>query len=167
MQLSDVAVRRRIFWLTTLTALFLWFGFVVYLLGDVELAKQLHMADGGEVRYSGWSINPNQLALFFVPLSVWVAALWRNVANPTRWQMAGFGLLLFALMLMGLLYLSGIIFVPVLLRTADAQLMATVLVAQVYVYYLVLLVQFGFSWSGPAALARAAHAAGVAQFCDG
>lgn len=67
------------------------------------------------------------------------------------------------MLLMSLLGLSGIIFVPVLLRWADAQLMATVLVVQVYVYYLVLLVQFGFGWSGPAALARAAHAAGVAQ----
>lgn len=110
-QLSDVAVRRSIFWLTTLTALFLWFGFVVYLSGDVELAKQLHMADGGDVRYSGWSINPNQLALFFVPLPVWIAALWRDVANPNRWQMAGFGLLLFALMLMGLLVRSDGLFV--------------------------------------------------------
>ena len=71
--------------------------------------------------------------------------------------------LVWQMLLMGLLGLSGIIFVPVLLRMADAQLMATVLVAQVYVYYLVLLVQFGFSWSGPAALARVAHAAGVAQ----
>mgnify|MGYP000228689290 FL=1 len=71
--------------------------------------------------------------------------------------------LVWQMLLMGLLGLSGIIFVPVLLRAADAQLMAAVLVAQVYVYYLVLLVQFGFSWSGPAALARAAHAAGVVQ----
>ena len=71
--------------------------------------------------------------------------------------------LVWQMLLMGLLGLSGIIFVPVLLRTADAQQMATVLVAQVYVYYLVLLVQFGFGWSGPAAVARAAHAAGAAQ----
>jgi O-antigen/teichoic acid export membrane protein len=67
------------------------------------------------------------------------------------------------LLLMGLLGLSGIIFVPVLLRLTDAQLMATVLVAQVYVYYLVVLVQYGFAFSGPAALARAKHALGVAQ----
>lgn len=67
------------------------------------------------------------------------------------------------MLLMGLLGLSGIFFVPVLLRLADAQLMAVVLVAQVYVYYLVVLVQFGFGWSGPAALARAAHAEDEAQ----
>ena len=67
------------------------------------------------------------------------------------------------MLLMGLLGLSGIIFVPVLLRLADAKLMATVLVAQVYVYYLVVLVQFGFAWSGPAAMARAEHASGLAN----
>ena len=110
-RLSDAAVRRSIFWLTSLTAVVLWFGFVVYLSGDAALAKQLHMADGGDIRYSGWSINPNQLALFFVPLPVWVAALWRDVTNPTRWQMAGFALLLFALMLMGLLVRSDGLFV--------------------------------------------------------
>jgi hypothetical protein len=110
-QLSDAAVRRSIFWLTSLTAVVLWFGFVVYLSGEAELAKQLHMADSGDIRYSGWSINPNQLALFFVPLPVWVAALWRDVAKPTQLQMAGFGLLLFALMLMGLLVRSDGLFV--------------------------------------------------------
>jgi hypothetical protein len=110
-QLSDAAVRRSIFWLTSLTAVVLWFGFVVYLSGEAELAKQLHMSDSGDIRYSGWSINPNQLALFFVPLPVWVAALWRDVAKPTQLQMAGFGLLLFALMLMGLLVRSDGLFV--------------------------------------------------------
>ncbi len=67
------------------------------------------------------------------------------------------------MLLMGLLGLSGIIFVPVLLRWADPQLMAAVLVAQVYVYYLVVLLQYGFALSGPAAVARAANAASAAQ----
>lgn len=67
------------------------------------------------------------------------------------------------ILLMGLLGLSGIIFVPVLLLWADPQLMATVLVAQVYVYYLVVLVQYGFAFSGPAAVARATNAASGAQ----
>ena len=67
------------------------------------------------------------------------------------------------MLLMGLLGLSGIIFMPVLLRWADPQLMATVLVAQVYVYYLVVLVQYGFALSGPAAVARAVDAANVAE----
>ncbi len=66
------------------------------------------------------------------------------------------------MLLMSLLGLSGVIFVPVLLRWVDVQLMATVLVAQVYVYYLVVFVQFGLGWSGPAALARAASPAAVA-----
>lgn len=106
MSLSDGALRRVIGWLCILTAIGLWFGFIVYLTGDSALAQMLHMADAGDLRYSGWSINPNQLALFFVPLPVWVAAVWRDVAKPSRLQMAGFGLLLFALMLMGLLVRS-------------------------------------------------------------
>ena len=65
------------------------------------------------------------------------------------------------MLLMGLLGLSGIIFVPVLLRWVEPQLMATVLVAQVYVYYLVVLVQYGFAFSGPAAVARAAQGGGA------
>ena len=65
--------------------------------------------------------------------------------------------LVWQMLLMGLLGLAGIFFVPVLLRLVAPQVMATVLVAQVYVYYLVLLVQFGFAWSGPAAVARAAQ----------
>ncbi len=67
------------------------------------------------------------------------------------------------LLLMGLLGLSGIIFVPVLLRRVDPQMMATVLVAQVYVYYLVVLVQYGFGFSGPASMSRAYEVAGVVQ----
>jgi hypothetical protein len=110
-QLSDAAVRRSIFWLSIFTAVTLWLGFLVYLSGDAALAKQLYMADGGDIRYSGWSINANQLALFFVPLPVWVAALWRDVTKPTQLQMASFGLLLFALMLMGLLVRSDGLFV--------------------------------------------------------
>lgn len=111
MQLSEAALRRAIYWLCTLTAVGLWFGFVVYLSGDSSLAQKLYMADGGDTRYYGWSINPNQLALFFVPLPVWVAALWREVAKPTWLQIAGFGMLLFALMLMGLLVRSDGLFV--------------------------------------------------------
>lgn len=57
-------------------------------------------------------------------------------------------------LLMGLLGLAGVVFIPVILRLVGADLVADILVAQVYIYYLVLLVQFGFAWSGPAALAR-------------
>jgi O-antigen/teichoic acid export membrane protein len=74
-----------------------------------------------------------------------------------------FPALVWQMLLMGFLGLSGIIFVPVLLRLVDAELMAAVLVAQVYVYYLVVFVQFGFAWSGPAAMARAAHVSDIAQ----
>ena len=111
LKLDDAALRRSIFWLSVLTAALLWFGFVMYLVGDSILMQQLLLVDSSDLRFSGWSTNPNQLALFFVPLPVWVAALWRDVAKPTRLQMAGFGLLLFALMLMGLLVRSDGLFV--------------------------------------------------------
>lgn len=65
------------------------------------------------------------------------------------------------ILLMGLLGSSGIIFVPLLLRWVEPRLMATVLVVQVYVYYLVVLVQYGFAYSGPAAVARAEKGGGV------
>ena len=60
----------------------------------------------------------------------------------------------YQLLLMGLLGSSGIVFLPVLVRVIDSAIMAKIMVAQVYVYYLSQLTQFGFVWSGPAALAR-------------
>lgn len=68
---------------------------------------------------------------------------------------------LWQLLLMGLLGLSGVVFIPTLIRSVDAQVMSTVLVAQVSVYYLVLLTQFGFPWSGPAALAQSRGGCGI------
>ena len=65
------------------------------------------------------------------------------------------------LLLMGLLGLSGVVFIPTLIRSVDAALMSTVLVAQVSVYYLALVMQFGFPWSGPAALAQSGRECGV------
>lgn len=111
LSLDDSALRRSILWLSVLTAVLLWFGFIVYLSDDSALMQRLLLVDASDLRFSGWSTNPNQLALFFVPLPVWVAALWRDVSKPTKLQMAGFGLLLFALMLMGLLVRSDGLFV--------------------------------------------------------
>lgn len=55
---------------------------------------------------------------------------------------------------MGLLGFSGVLFIPLLIRLAPAEAMAEILVGQVAVYYLVLFVQYGFQWSGPAQLAK-------------
>lgn len=66
-------------------------------------------------------------------------------------------------LLMGLLGLAGVVFIPVLLRVVDAALVGRMLVAQVFVYYLALLTQYGFAWTGPAALARAASSASAAS----
>ncbi len=57
---------------------------------------------------------------------------------------------------MGLLGVAGVFFMPVLLRYVSPGIMASVLVIQVWVYYLLLLIQFGFNWSCPTAYARAA-----------
>lgn len=104
-------LRKTMWWLTASSAILLWLGFVVYIHGNVQLINAFHMADAGDLRYSGWSENPNQLALLFVPLPVWLAALWRDVREPKPWQIVGFGLLLLSLMLMGLLVRSDGLFV--------------------------------------------------------
>lgn len=111
LKLEDAALRRSILWLSALTAVMLWLSFVIYLHGDFILMKRLLLPDSSQWRFSGWSTNPNQLALYFVPLPVWVAALWRDQVKPSRLHMACFGLLLFALMLMGLLVRSDGLFV--------------------------------------------------------
>jgi hypothetical protein len=110
-QCADTQLRKTLWGLTISSALMLWFGFIVYIYGDVQLINALRMADAGDLRYSGWSENPNQLALFFVPLPVWLAALWRDVRKPNPWQIAGFCMLLLSLMLMGLLVRSDGLFV--------------------------------------------------------
>lgn len=111
LRLEDAALRRSILWLSVLTAVILWGCFIIYLNGDSIWMKRLLLPDSSEWRFSGWSTNPNQLALYFVPLPVWVAALWRDQVNPSRLHMACFGVLLFALMLMGLLVRSDGLFV--------------------------------------------------------
>lgn len=55
--------------------------------------------------------------------------------------------------LLGLLGLPAVAFMPVLLRWVPVEMMAGILVMQVYVYYLVLLAQYGFFVTGPASLA--------------
>lgn len=109
--LSDEALRRCLALLALVAAAGMWAGFVVHLIGDPALTQKFALNDLGDVRYAGWSENPNQLALFFIPLPVWLAALWRDVLKPRLSQTVGFGLLLLALMLMGLLVRSDGLFV--------------------------------------------------------
>lgn len=58
---------------------------------------------------------------------------------------------------LGLLGLPSVLFIPLLLRWVDVDVVATLLVAQVYVYYLVMLQQFSFNLTGPARLVAAAN----------
>ncbi len=108
---SNQGLRRSLLLLGLFAAIGIWVGFVVYLTGDPVLIQKFMLDDQGDVRYTAWTSNANQLALFFLPLPVWLAAFWRDVKEP-RWpEILGFGVLLFALMLMGLLVRSDALFV--------------------------------------------------------
>lgn len=109
--LSNQALRRTLLFLCVFAAVGIWTGFVVYLTGDQELIRAVRLDDQGDARYTAWTSNATQLALFFLPLPVWLAAFWRDVTSPRWWQVLGFGALLFALMLMGLLVRSDALFV--------------------------------------------------------
>lgn len=63
---------------------------------------------------------------------------------------------------LALLGVPSLVFTPLLLRWVGVDVVATVLVAQVYVYFLVIVQQFGFNLTGPARLARAGAADGSA-----
>jgi hypothetical protein len=68
------------------------------------------------------------------------------------------GLALFwQISLMAGLGLPGLFFMPILLHKVDHQIMASVLIAQVYVYYGVILINFGLDWSSPAEYGQAAN----------
>lgn len=109
--LSNEALRRILLLLSIFAAIGIWIGFVVYLTGDGALIQAFMLDDQGDVRFTAWTSNANQLALFFLPLPVWLAAFWRDVTQPRWTQTLGFGILLFALMLMGLLVRSDALFV--------------------------------------------------------
>jgi O-Antigen ligase len=111
-RLSDVGLRRVLLYLCVSAAVALWIGFVIYLSNNPEIIRLSYLNDAwGDQRYGGWSENPNQLAFFFIPLPVWIAALWRDVASYSWIQRFGLSLLLIALMLMGLLVRSDGLFV--------------------------------------------------------
>lgn len=96
----------KIFWraLFLVSLAVLWLGFVVYIGGDTDLIRLLRMDDQGDTRYTAWSTNANQLALFFVPLPIWLLILRRN-ANGVI-QRVGWLFMAFATMLMGLIVRS-------------------------------------------------------------
>lgn len=58
----------------------------------------------------------------------------------------------YVIALLGMLGVPSVFFTPLLLRWVPVQEMAIILVAQAYVYYLVIFQQFGFNLSGPARL---------------
>lgn len=92
----------RVLFAVSLTVL--WFGFVVYISGDTDWISALRMDDQGDVRYTAWSTNANQLALFFVPLPIWLLAL--RPVNGSRFRYVGWLLVTLSTMLMGLIVRS-------------------------------------------------------------
>lgn len=109
--LTNASLRRVVLYLCVFSVVALWLGFLIYMSNDSDLIRLVWLNDSGDLRYNGWSKNPNQLALFFIPLPVWITALWRDVLRPTWAQRIGYGFLLLALMLMGLLIRSDGLFV--------------------------------------------------------
>ncbi len=61
-----------------------------------------------------------------------------------------FSTMIMQAVLMAGLGVPGVLFIPVLLRYVDHEIMATIFIAQVFVYYLLILVNFGLDWSSPA-----------------
>lgn len=96
-------------WTTLRTVLMLsvpilWFGFLVFLSGDVDWIRAVRITDLGDSRYAGWTTNANQLALFFVPLPIWILLLKPRKSGMRCW--VGRGILLLGTMLMGLIVRS-------------------------------------------------------------
>lgn len=109
-KLSNYALKQTLFLLTVVTGIGMWTGFVVYMTGDLLLMSRFALNDLGDVRYGGWSSNPNQLALLFIPLPIWLAGLWRNVNKPRLFLTLGYGLFLFSLILIGFIVRSDGLF---------------------------------------------------------
>lgn len=72
---SDQQLKSTLWSLVAISLPMLWLGFVVYLSGDARWISGLRMDDQGASRYTAWSTNANQLALFFVPLPIWLLML--------------------------------------------------------------------------------------------
>jgi hypothetical protein len=65
--------------------------------------------------------------------------------------------LFWQIILMAGLGLPGLFFIPTLLHKVDHKIMASFLIAQVYVYYGVILINFGLDWSSPAEYGQAVN----------
>lgn len=70
----------------------LLFGFFVFLFGSQALVELVGLQIYQGVRFSAWSVNPNQIALFLVPFPI----LFLREANSKRsfWGIPGFSVLL-------------------------------------------------------------------------
>jgi hypothetical protein len=86
-------------------------GFGLYAFASDDLLGRFLMFNTSDLRYSGWSLNPNQLALFLLPLPIWLVAIFTTRLNLTAVPRLFFGTLFFAIILMGFLIRSDGLFV--------------------------------------------------------
>lgn len=81
--LNKVGFQRFIRAMGTIPVLLLAIPLFIFLIGSVWLSDMLEInTTFYPSRVSAWSTNPNQLALFLLPVPIWLAAIYQN----TQWQ---------------------------------------------------------------------------------
>lgn len=81
--LNKAAFQRFIRAMGTIPILLLAIPLLIFLIGSVWLSDMLEInTTFYPSRVSAWSTNPNQLALFLLPVPIWMAAIYQN----TQWQ---------------------------------------------------------------------------------
>ncbi|MEN4829539.1 hypothetical protein ABEH27_23910 [Pseudomonas sp. P39-UII1] len=81
--LNRVGFQRFIRAMGTIPVLLLAIPLFVFLIGSVWLSDMLEInTTFYPSRVAAWSTNPNQLALFLLPVPIWLAAIYQN----TQWQ---------------------------------------------------------------------------------
>lgn len=81
--LNKVGFQRFLRAMGTIPVLLLAIPLFIFLIGSVWLSDMLEInTTYYPSRVSAWSTNPNQLALFLLPVPIWLAAIYQN----TQWQ---------------------------------------------------------------------------------
>lgn len=106
LQLDNIQLRRILYYLFIYSAVLLWLGFFIYIFDNNRVLNALSISNFTYLRYSAWSANPNQLALFFVPMPIFMFAFWSNIFDKTRSYKLYLLIVFFALIFMGLLIRS-------------------------------------------------------------
>lgn len=109
---SDIFVIDTIKSVVIISVVSIWIGFIVFLIGDIEKIRFFKLVDFGPTRYTAWSSNPNQLALYLIPFPVWIACIWHyEFRNGNKINTYYYISLFFLVILIGLLIRSDALFV--------------------------------------------------------